>query len=338
MRRSLSVVSIALAVAAPRAAIAAEPPPNAPDAPEATAQSQEEALATELFTAARELISAGRYGEACPKLVESARLAQKVGTLGKLAECEEKLGQLVRARARWQQALNLARAQGDERAPIVERELARLDGIVPKLLVTFAGPPPAGLMVRVDGVDLGASGLGMALPLDPGRHSVAVTAPGKRTWSASIELTTDGKITLLSVPALKDAVEAQPAPLDTPKQEGGSGRSPLVAAGLVTAGVGVLALGAGAFLGVRAQTKLEESNEVGCNRDQCTPEGAEIRNEGRVAGDAATALFIAGGALAASGLVMWLVAPEPKAGSAPKVQALAGVGPSGGALSIRGRW
>jgi hypothetical protein len=337
MRRSLSVVSIALAVALPRAAIAQDTPVDAP--PDVPAQSHEEALATELFNAARELIAAGRHEEACPKLVESARLAQKVGTLGKLAECEEKLGQLVRARARWQQALNLARAQSDERAPIVERELARIDGIVPKLLVIFAGAPPAGLMVRVDGVELGASGVGTALPLDPGRHSVAVTAPGKRPWTNAVELKADGKITPLLVPALKDAAAPQEAPADRPKQEGGgAARSPLVAAGLVTAGVGVLAIGAGALFGVRAQTKLDESNRTGCAGDRCSPEGAEIRSEARTAGDASTGLFIAGGALAVGGIVMWIVAPEPKATSAPKVQALAGVGPSGGAVTIRGRW
>lgn len=343
MRRSLSVVSMALAMTAARPAIAAEQdtdPPAAEPAPEPAAQSQEEALATELFNAARDLMAAGRLAEACPKLVESARLAQKVGTLGKLAECEEKLGQLVRARARWQQAMNLARAQGDERLPIVERELARVDGIVPKLLVSVAGKPPTGLVIRVDGVELGASGVGMPLPLDPGPHTVSVSATGKQPWTASVALKADGATAPLTVPSLKDA-EAPRAPVagdDTDKQEGGARRSPLAITGMVAAGTGVLALGAGTVFGVRAQSKLAESNEQGCVGDRCTPEAAATRDEARAAGNVATALFIAGGALAAGGIVLWLLAPEPAAPRAPKIQALAGAGPSGASVSIQGRW
>ena len=344
MRRSLSVVSMALAMAAARAAIAAEPdadPPAGEVAPEPSAQSQEEALATELFNAARDLMAAGRLSEACPKLAESARLAQKVGTLGKLAECEEKLGQLVRARARWQQAMNLARALGDERLPIVERELARVDGIVPKLLVSIAGKPPAGLSIQVDGVELGASGVGMPLPLDPGPHTVSVSAKGKQPWTASVALKADGATAPLTVPSLKDAEAPRaPGPSDdaADKQEGGARRSPLAITGMVAAGTGVLAIGAGAVFGVRAQSKLAESNRQGCAGDRCTPEAAATRDEARAAGNAATALFIAGGALAAGGIALWLLAPEPAAPRAPKIQALAGAGPGGASVSIQGRW
>ena len=43
-------------------------------------------MATELFNAGRDLMTAGNFAAACPKLAESARLDVKVGTLGKLAE------------------------------------------------------------------------------------------------------------------------------------------------------------------------------------------------------------------------------------------------------------
>lgn len=324
MRRFISVVLSTLVAFGPQLALGDDPPADAPPpapsagpaeppppvdvSPERTA---EEALATELFTAARELMAAGRHAEACPKLVESARLSKKVGTYGKLAECDEKMGRLVAARADFQQALNLARALGDERLPIVERELARVDAVVPRLLLSMSGPAPQGLAITVDGVDVGAGLLGTPIPLDPGRHEVVVTLPGKQPWREHVELAADGKTTPLLVPSLGEPARAAPAP----EPPAPAGRSPLALGGIVAAGVGAVGLGVGAFFGGLAQAKTDESNRTGCDGNECTPHAAKIRNDARAAGDVSTALFVAGGAVLAGGLTLWLVGTEPR--SAP---------------------
>ena len=51
------------------------------------------AAAESLFQEARKLMDAKRYGEACPKLVASHKLAPAVGTLLNLADCYERGGQ-----------------------------------------------------------------------------------------------------------------------------------------------------------------------------------------------------------------------------------------------------
>lgn len=98
----------------------------------AQARPRDVALATELFNAGRDLMKDANYAAACPKLGESARLDPKVGTLARLAECEEGLGHVAVARSRWQQALNLAKTSGDPRTAHVEGELLRIDRVVPK--------------------------------------------------------------------------------------------------------------------------------------------------------------------------------------------------------------
>lgn len=361
MQRLLFVITFGMATL-PAPAFAEEPPPAPPasapsapssagDAPPAAAvPSQGEALATELFDAARELMVAGRYSEASARLTESARLSPKVGTLGKLAECDEKLGRLVAARAHWQQARNLARASADERLSIVEAELARVDALVPKLLLSVSGAAPPGLAIHLDGVAIGASGLGLPLPLDPGQHTVAVTAPGKKPWSASVRMQADGKVTPLDVtpldvPPLVDA--SQPAPPGSAEPAAPpppAGRPPLAIAGLIGAVTGMAGVGIGAWFGGRAQAKLDESNREGCDGDVCTPAAARIRNEARAAGDLSTAMFVSGGALLAGGVVLWLLGSEtrrsapvkdgPPGSGAPVSSLRIGLSPAG--FSVKG--
>jgi hypothetical protein len=342
MRSSLFALTLALALVSGRAALGDEPAPGAPPPPpvpavDAAAPAQEEGLATELFNAARELMVAGQHAEACAKLVESARLSLKVGTLGKLAECDEKLGHLVAARAHFQQAQDLARAQGDARLEIVERELARVDALVPRLVLSAGASPPPGMAVSVDGVALGTSAVGTPIPLDPGRHTVLVTAPGKRQWTAVVELKADGKSTTFSVPELADAAagaatsKGPEGPAPAP-----GGRSGLAVAGILATGVGAGALSVGAFFGGRAQAKVDESNRAGCLGTACSPDAARIRNEARAAGDVATALVIAGGAALAGGIALWIAAPGPRAAAAAKPRV--GMSLSINAVSIHGSW
>ena len=79
------------------------------------ARADDEAVATQLFNAGRDLMKQGDYASACPKLAESARLKPTVGALARLAACEEHEKRLVSAYTRWQQALNVA-ALGGRRA------------------------------------------------------------------------------------------------------------------------------------------------------------------------------------------------------------------------------
>jgi hypothetical protein len=309
---------------------AQEPPPEGPPA------DAREALATELFNAGRDLVAANRYAEACPKLVESVRLEARVGTLAKLAECEERIGQVVSARAHWQQAANLARAERDDRQARVEQEVARLDRIVPKLLFVLPKVRAADVEVRLDDAVLGPGMLELTMPVSPGQHRVIVSRGGRVAWSSVVTLAPDGAVTRVVVPeaAVATRTELPPRSLAEPQR---AGATPLEVVGIVTIGLGVVALGAGAYAAGRTSAQREAS-DAGCDGDLCTPAGAALRNDARATGDVATALLIAGGGAALGGVLVFLLAPRAGGPPGPSVQGALVAGAHSATAALRGTW
>jgi len=292
----------------------------------------DKAAATQLFNAGRDMMKDGDYAAACPKLAESARLEPTVGALAKLAECEEHERRLVSAYGRWQQALNLARATGDERAADVEREVARVEAIVPKLRIVAAGVLPAETVIRLDAVELGPAGLGVPLAVEPGAHALQASAPHKVTWSASVETKADGATTAVTIPPLEDAPTPAlaPAPAPTPALALAPApappppSSPWRNTGLVTAGVGIVAVGVGTAFGIAA---MNQRNDAACPGNVCPDEGSASTLRGaKTSADVSTALFIAGGALLGSGLAVWWLAAGPAARTGVLVTPMGAVG------------
>ena len=280
----------------------------------------DKAAATELFDAGRDMMKQGDYAGACPKLAESARLEPTVGALAKLAECEEHEHRLVSAYGRWKQALNLARSAGDERAGDVEKEVARIDAIVPKLQITATGALSPDTVIRVDSVELGPAGLGVALAVEPGPHALQASAPHKTTWSTTVETKADGATTPVTIPVLEDvrpvlAPPPPPPPLFTPQPappppSGHASAWPTV--GLVTAGAGVVAVGVGAALGFVA---MGQRNDAGCPGNVCPDDAhASTLRGAKGTADVSTALFIVGGALLGGGLATWWLSSGPAHG------------------------
>jgi hypothetical protein len=290
------------------------------------------AVATELFNAGRDLMNAGDFAAACPKLAESVRLDPTVGALAKLAACEEHEQKVVQSRGHWEQALNLARSLHDPREAEVAGELARIDHVVPKLVLSAAAPLPADVALRIDDLSLGLGTLGVSLPVAPGPHRVSAKAPGFEPWSASFDAVADGSTTTLVVPRLAPLPTAAAPTAEPPRlSPAPSQRSPLRIAAIAAGGTGLVAFGVGAIFGVDAISKRSDAH---CQGTTCPDDAsAATLHDAKTAANAATLAFVAGGVLLGGGVALWLVAPGAKSAEARLY-----VAPAIGGVLLGGRW
>ena len=170
------------------------------------------AVAEALYGQARDLMAAGKYDEACPKFAESQRLDPATGTLLNLAACHEKQGRLATAWLEYSDAQMAARR--DQREDRVEYARARAQALEPKLsrltLSLAAGADDPALNIELDGASVGRAVVGAPTPVDPRRHTVRVSAPGKKPWGASVEIGAAQQQSLV-IPLLEMA-PPEPAP------------------------------------------------------------------------------------------------------------------------------
>ena len=265
-------------------------------------------LAESLFEEGQALMAAGRYPEACPKLAESHRLDPASGTVLNLAVCHERQGRVATAWAEYRDALVYATREGRaEREQLASDRIAALEPILPRLVVAVtATGSGAGLVVKVDGVDVGPAAWGTELPLDPGSHVVTATAPGRQGFAQSIALQVSQKLEVV-VPALgavrRNAVPpGPPAPDVDPNQ----GRR---TTGYLLGGGGLLALGVGGFFGVRAIVNRKDS-DARCD-PLCDDEAVRLndnaKRDARIA-DIGLGLGVVG---VAAGAYLLLTTPGP---------------------------
>lgn len=294
---------------------------------EAPTPGSDVAASVELFRQGRAAFDARDFPTARAWLLESAKLNPRVGTFVSLAECEEAVGLLASARAHWQQAAELATAQGDGRADFARQHLASIDPRVPRMTLRLPSDAPAGTTIRVDDVELGAASLGIAIPMEVGKHVLVVLAPGLEPARQEIDLAEaqSQQVALdvgRAVPVVPPVpVQVQPPVPETPAlptsptSDAGPPREHGVmrAASYAVAGLGLVGIGVGSYLGVQA---IAGKNVPGCTGNACNEAGTRLRNDAIVDGNVSTWVFVGGGALVATGVVLWLFSGHTPARSA----------------------
>ncbi len=304
-------------------------------APAAAAQSTapQKVAAEALFDDAIKLMKAGHHTEACPKLEESQRMDPGIGTLLYLGECYENVGRTASAWATFREAASRAGAEGqNERLKNATERASRLEPKLSYLTIQVAPETRAlpGLSVKLGQTQLGSEFFGVATPVDPGESRVEVAAPGHASFSAALTVEAGGRYQL-SVPALgQQAPAPQPTPpaaATTPDSAAGPSRATPGAApasapgphgpsvlrplGLVVGGVGIVALGAGSYFGLRAMKKNDDATSGTCRSGVCQERvDYQTAQDAHSAAGLANGFFIAGGAALAAGAVLFLVAPS----------------------------
>lgn len=278
------------------------------------------AAAEALFAEGRALMEVGDYASACPKLAESQRLDPGTGTALNLAECYEKQGRTATAWGTWLEAATLARQSAQPEREQFARERAQsLEAKLHRLLISVPDESRVpGLEITRAGVEVRAGAWGTALPIDPGEYVIEASAPGRVTHTETIRVAEGPGKMEVRIPVLAELPSAEPVPVSvTPApalpSDGGSSGSGRRTVGIVMTSLGAGTLAVGGFFGLRALSLNADSKDH-CRTDVlCDARGVALRNDALAAGSVATILAGVGGALAVTGVVLWVTAPRSEA-------------------------
>jgi tetratricopeptide (TPR) repeat protein len=274
------------------AASAAAAEPKAPGAASATAT-----RADQLFRDARALLDQGRYREACRMFERSLELEPSPGTLLNLGNCYEQDGDLARALSTFERAVADSQLEKNEakRKAWVDAGAQRIDLLLVRVPVLNLTPSPTpGASVRIDGEELAK--LSGPLRLNPGKHNVEVSAPGKRTLQHELELHLAERLDL-ALPALESIAPAAALPKDEPVPAREHAEHRASAAPWLLLGGGGLLTATGVVTGLMAKSK-EKSLDTGCGPGPIcrNPELRSTRDAGEKLEIATYLLWAAGGA------------------------------------------
>jgi len=220
----------------------------------------------------------------------------------------------------------------------VER-LASLEKAVPTIVFIArddAGHDIAAVKVTIDAAPFADRLDGSALRVDPGEHTFELRADGYAAVTRKLVLREGVKgrqevVVFQSTDSIapRAAADRPPAKVE--------GRGAPRALAYVLGGVGIVAIGAGGFFGLRT---IAKNNDAACDADNVCA-NAQARRDAQGTATLSTIGFVAGGALIAGGVVVLLTsrgdgASSSSPSSAPaRWEAAPMIGAGAGGLSLR---
>jgi hypothetical protein len=245
-----------------------------------------------LFRDGRQLIEEGKVEEGCDKLAESQRLEPSSGTLMNLAYCHAQLGRVATAWAEFLEAERQAIAgRRPDRAQEARRQAAALEARLPRITIRMAKPLP-NMTLRRNDRTLGPLDLGAPSPVDPGRYTVTVEAPGYVTWSATLQLDGPGERVLEIPPLVRERATAEKrnVPQARPRPKaltargartpgGSTDRKHQLPAGFwISAGTAAAAASAASVFGLLSLSSYNQAEQLCPAAKDCEPEAVRLEN------------------------------------------------------------
>lgn len=300
----------------------------------AEASAADKASAEALFNEGIAQMRAGHFADGCAKFEGSQALDPTLGTELRLADCYEKLGKTASAWALFKECQGLAHRNGELEREALARE--HVDALAPRLsflIIESSEPQLVGLHIERNGRPLPVESLGSKIPVDPGAQNITVSAPARQSWSTSVGVPGTPTEVRVRVPRLTpqemygDLVVAPAAalvpvrteapartavatPLPQPVEPPRTQRT----VGIVISSVGMAGVLSGLGLGWYAKHENDRSRTaLYCPEDDhngCNADGLALRSRARTFATASTVTLAAGGALLATGIVLWSTAPN----------------------------
>jgi hypothetical protein len=167
------------------------------------------AQAEVLFREGRDLMTAGKYAEACAAFEQSQKLEPAISTLLNLAGCREKAGQLATAWGLFLEADRQTRSAKDTATKklngVAKTRAQKLESRVSKLAINVAQANQVdGLEILRDKEHIEAGMWNRALPIDGGTYTISAHSPGSSTWSTQITVGAEADTKTVDIPDLRN--------------------------------------------------------------------------------------------------------------------------------------
>jgi len=330
------------------------------DAP-VVARADARAEARRHFDRAMELIDDGQMAQATIELQRCYEIMPHHTVLYNLGQAYVTMGKPIEAVDAFERYLKEGgSAVAPERRAEVEKELERQRVRIATLEIRGV---PEGALLRVDGKDVGVAPLAGPIRLGIGSHTIAATADGYRPGEQIVVLVGEDRKSVelnmvrLAPPRVEFAPTPAPVPVAPPLPPAPVSPAPEIAesapppqepaasppgsalrvTGVVVGVVGVLGLANGGICAYLSRQRHDQATDQWlAYRDQ---EAHASQSSAKDFARIATISFIAGGALAATGIVLYLAAPSetaPSPGTSARVWPV--VGPGFAGLATGGGW
>ncbi|RLB57976.1 MAG: hypothetical protein DRI90_17310 [Deltaproteobacteria bacterium] len=269
------------------------------------------ATARALYVEGQKALAAGDFQAAADKFLRGESLFHAPTMLVGLARAYVGLGKYVGAMESYNKVI---REELPEKAPkafvtAVEEAKNEVVGLDEKIgWVTISVDGPSDPVVMLDDGEVSVASLGVKRAVNPGDHLVKVTAagylPAQQEFSIGAGATQEVALTLEAAP--EGATESPGGGDGTGSAADGS---TLRLVGFIGLGLGGAGLVLGAITGGLAIGKHGDLSDS-CIDGSCPPDQQDNLDSYETMGTMSTIGFIAGGVLAATGLVLVLVAPS----------------------------
>jgi hypothetical protein len=258
--------------------------------------------ADRLFAEAKALLDSNLI-QACARFDESLRAnPAAIGTLLNVALCDEKLGRIASAVAKFTEARDRAKEQGlRQHVRAAEDHIAALEPKVPHLAIKLTQAMPETKVVLDDRV-IAADSLD-DVAVDPGERELSVSAPGRLPYRTKLVIAKSEHRDVI-VPALATSITVT---------------SSRRFVGQLTTIAGGVAFGTAIGLGLYGRhLRLQQFDNGNCTAtsagDLCSSPGKNQIDRARTLGNVGTAVGAIGLVAIGVGTYLWLTAPSSSSG------------------------
>ena len=211
-------------------------------------------------------------------------------------------------------------------------------------LTIAVSQPVDGLIVKRDATLVGEASWGVAVPVDPGPHTIEATAPHKTSWSSTMNVPATAGSVSVEVPSLVDAPELAPAPSvpAVPMLTASTDAQPqrrLSPAIVTVAAVGIVGVAAGTIFGVKFESAKSQLPGI-CEKNPMTCDGPSVDRYNMLHSDAERDLtyeligFGVGGAAVLTAAYLWWRSPPAAPRTSTSIVAWPSVSPDAWGLSM----